>query len=758
LGKVDLNLSSVASASSTKADEVIGCPSGLQEQPISLEDPYAEQLDLTPYVSSQSDNSYQIDLIVKGAHCGGCLSKIEKGLSELEPVSQARMNLSTLRLRVAWAGEREFVNTVVERLSNLGFGAAPYDVSESSAQKQSETRTLLLAMAVAGFAAMNVMLLSIAVWSGGEDMSVQTHTLFHWISAAIALPTVIYSGRVFFKSAWSALKERQTNMDVPISLALILASGLSLYETIKGNPDTYFDAAVMLLFLLLIGRYLDARLRFQTGEAARRLAALQVTSATLILSDGSIKTVPARDVMPGNKLLIPAGQKLAVDCVIETGTSEIDMQIATGETKLQSFGPGDTLFSGTTNLGAPLTVKAIAKYSDSFLSEITELVEMGQQKKGRFVRIADKAAKAYVPVVHSVAALTFIGWYIFGGDLRQSTLNAIAVLIITCPCALGLAVPAVQIVASGRLFKQGILLKSGDALERLAKVRHVIFDKTGTLTQGRFSLENEKSITPNNLAIIGSLAKFSSHPLSRALSAYAKDLHLESVQEFAGQGISASFEGKTIKLGSASFLNMDFPETSNTQIGFSIEGEVPLSLHMQDTVRPDTVDSLKSLQSQGLSYEMLSGDSASVAKDIANQLGIENYKAKVSPRQKMSYIQQRMKNGDFPLMVGDGINDAPALAEAYCSMSLAGAADISRASADIILQDDKLSSLPLAIDTARQAHKRIVENLTLAVCYNFIAIPLAVAGLVNPLIAAIAMSGSSLLVTLNALRMAKLEA
>ena len=736
----------------------MGCPSGLQKQAVSLEDPYAEQLDLTPYVSSDSNNAHQIDLIVKGAHCGGCLSKIEKGLTDLEPVSQARMNLSTLRLRVSWRGEKEFVNTIIERLSNLGFGGAPYDVSDSSTQKQSETRTLLLAMAVAGFAAMNVMLLSIAVWSGGEEMSVQTHTLFHWISAAIALPTVIYSGRVFFKSAWSALKEQQTNMDVPISLALILASGLSLYETIKGNPDTYFDAAVMLLFLLLIGRYLDARLRFQTGEAARRLAALQVTSATRILSDGSIKTVPARDVMPGDRLLIPAGQKLAVDCIIETGISDIDMQIATGETKLRSYGPGDALFSGTTNLGAPLTVKAIAKYSDSFLSEITELVEMGQQKKGRFVRIADKAAKAYVPVVHSVAALTFIGWYMFSGDLRQSTLNAIAVLIITCPCALGLAVPAVQIVAAGRLFKQGILLKSGDALERLAKVRHVIFDKTGTLTQGRFSLENEKEITAENLALIGSLAKFSSHPLSRSLSIYAKDLSLEKVQEFAGQGICASFEGKTIKLGSASFLDMSLPQASNTHIGFSIEGQSPLSLQMQDTLRPDTIDTLKSLQSQGLSYEMLSGDSEAVAKDIADQLGIDNYKAEVSPRQKMSRIQLRMKEGEFPLMVGDGINDAPALAEAYCSMSLAGAADISRASADIILQEDKLSSLPLAINTAQQAHKRIVENLTLAVCYNFIAIPLAVAGLVNPLIAAIAMSGSSLLVTLNALRMAKLEA
>jgi len=706
MGKVDLSL---APSNIPAAPQGVGCPSGLQAQRVSEIDPLGGSADLTPYVTTPSTNHHSIDLIVQGAHCGGCLAKIEKGVGAIDGVDQARMNLSTLRLHVEWGGKAKKVNQIVEKLYSLGFGAAVYDVSDVNQSAQSETRALLKAMAVAGFAAMNVMLLSIAVWSGGADMSEQTRTLFHLISAAIALPAIAYSGRPFFKSALKALRAKQTNMDVPISLAIILASSLSIYETIKGHPDTYFDAAVMLLFLLLIGRYLDARLRFQTGEAARRLAALQVTSATRLLEGSMIETVPARAINPGDRLLIPAGQRLPVDCIIESGNSEIDMQIATGETKLQVYGPGDTLYSGTTNHTAPLTVKAIAKYSDSFLAEITELVEAGEQKKSKFVRIADRAARAYVPVVHSVAALTFIGWLIVGADLRMASLCAIAVLIITCPCALGLAVPAVQIVAAGRLFKQGVLIKSG-------------------------------------------------HPVSRALQPYAKEFALEEVEEIHGQGLSAKFEGVVIKLGSATFTGaLADDQAAENRVWFKIGADKPIMLLLDDTLRADSEMTLEALHQAGISTELLSGDNKGVVSALARRLNLQHFQGEVSPKGKMEVIQHRQADGLFPLMVGDGINDAPALAAANSSASLASAADVSRSTADIILQGDKLSRLPDALHTARQAQRRIVENLTLAILYNFVAIPLAIFGFVNPLIAALAMSGSSLLVTLNALRMAKFK-
>lgn len=637
----------------------------------------------------------------------------------------------------------------------LGYGSAPYSISAAQSQSETELKTLLSSMAIAGFAAMNVMLLSISVWSGGTEMGSNTHTLFHWISALIALPTVAYAGRPFFGSALAALKYKQTNMDVPISLALILACALSLYETIKGNPDAYFDAAVMLLFLLLIGRYLDAKLRLKTSEAARRLAALQVTSATRILSGGAIETVPANAINAGDHLLIPAGQRIPVDAIILKGTTDIDVQIATGETKPKTCTSGDKIYSGTTNISAPLTVRAIARYQDSFLSEITALVEAGEQNKSKFVRIADKAARAYVPVVHTISVLTFLGWLMFGAELRTATLNAIAVLIITCPCALGLAVPAVQIVATGRLFKMGVLVKTGDSLERLAKTKAVIFDKTGTLTTGQFDLLNLAEIDQNNLDLATALSRHSNHPYAKALHKFKTTVELENIKEKPGKGLSGQIDSQEVKFGSASFVNTDADLQTTSISWLKVGSRTPVPFIFQDNIREDAEGCLRALQTRGIKTEMISGDDTRATQNISIRLGIQNWRGEIKPNGKMNIIHQYNTEGWYPLMVGDGINDAPALAAANSSASLAGASDISRSASDIILQGNQLAALPNAIHVAQQAQKRVVENLSLAVIYNLMAIPLAVFGFVNPLIAALAMSGSSLLVMLNALRLVR---
>ncbi|WP_017931801.1 heavy metal translocating P-type ATPase [Robiginitomaculum antarcticum] len=710
---------------------------------------------MSDYVTRKQDGYYQLELIVQGAHCGGCRSRIERGIGELVGVSQVRMNLSTLRLVTTWTGEVLTAGDITTKLSQLGFGSAPYQVLTAQTQSEAELKTLLRAMAVAGFAAMNVMLLSIAVWSGGSEMSASTHSLLHWVSALIALPTVAYSGRTFFSSAWQALKNRQTNMDVPISLALILACALSLYETIQSNPETYFDAAVMLLFLLLIGRFLDAKLRLRTGDAARRLAALQITSATRILKNGSIETVPASSIHPDDTLLIPAGQRIPVDGIIIKGVSDVDVQIVTGETSPKSFGVGGRLYSGTTNLTAPLTLKAVAASSDSFLSEITMLVEAGEQSKSKFVRIADRAARAYVPVVHTIALATFIGWLWAGGDLRVAALNAIAVLIITCPCALGLAVPAVQIVAAGKLFKHGVLIKSGNALERLAKTKSVIFDKTGTLTTGQFTLLNFDEIQPQAIKTAAALAHHSNHPLARALHGYKSDLILTDVEEKPGLGLSGFLKDKPVLFGSADFTTATYVDGAASTAWLKIADDDPILFTFADQLREDAQQAVEDLIALSLRLEMLSGDRNEVVKQAASDLGISQWRGEVTPRQKMNLIHQRWAENYYPLMVGDGINDAPALAAANASASLTGASDISRSASDIILQGDRLSGLPIAINIARQAQSRVIENLTLAVLYNLLAIPLAVFGFVNPLIAALAMSGSSLLVTLNALRISR---
>ena len=715
-------------------------------------DPLAKDIDLSSYVDQDGKNS-RIELLVQGAHCAGCVSKIESGLRSVAGVKDARMNLSTSRLSVSWRSGDTTIQSIIRNLTDLGFGASPYAVNDTEKQHKDHLQFLLKCMAVAGFATMNVMLLSISVWSGGSDMAPATRNLFHVLSALIAVPAILYSGRPFFRSAWTVLKKRTTNMDVPISLAIILATGLSLYETVKGYPDTYFDAAIMLVFLLLIGRYLDARMRARTGDAARRLAAMQVTSATRILADGRMETIPARDIDIGESIFVPVGQRIALDGEVLEGRSDVDMQIVTGESAPQSINSGDPVYAGTVNLTGPLKVKVLAAHQNSFLSEIARLIEAGEQSKSGFVQIADRAARAYVPVVHSIAFLTLIGWLIVGGDTRQAIICAIAVLIITCPCALGLAVPAVNIVTIGELYKKGVLIKSGDVLERLSQVDLAIFDKTGTLTKGQPVLNNEYDVDPKVLAQAAALARHSTHPMSRSLTAYDSGLEVSAVSEIIGGGVTGQIDGLDIRLGSADFTGAPESESGVMQVWFKRGEHKSISLEFEDAIRPEAKSVVEAISRLGLNSEMISGDLPAVTRKVADTVGIMQFQAQVSPSQKLDIIQARTQSGHHPLMIGDGVNDAPALAGATASVSLSSASDVSRDTADVILQHDGLSALPDTLRYARRSQSRIKENLGLAVIYNMLAVPLAVFGFVTPLIAAVAMSGSSLIVTLNALRM-----
>jgi len=708
---------------------------------------------LIPYVQTKASGEQSLDLMISGAHCAGCMAKIERETSALPDILLARMNLSTMRLNVQWRGAPNKAGTIVARLEELGYGAKPFNMELEPVAQKNQATSLLKAMAVAGAATALIMTMSVGIWDGSE-MSSTTRQTMHWVSAAIAIPAVAYSGQTFFRSAWGALKNKMTNMDVPISLAVILAVSLSIYETIHGNAHTYFDAAVMLLFLLLIGRFLDMRLRQKTGESAQRLAAMQASTATLIKPDGSVMSVPASMIKPDDHLLIAAGERVPVDGEIVKGRSDIDTSIATGETLPLASTIGDKLYSGMINLSAPLTIKALAVSGDSFLSEISKLVEAGEQKKGKFVRIADKAARLYVPIVHTLAILTFVGWILYSGDLRTASINAIAVLIITCPCALGLAVPAVQIVASGRLFKKGVLIKSGDALERLAKVDTVVFDKTGTLTLGSLQLSNADDISKTALETAALLSRASRHPVARAIAAAAgSGAVADNIKEVAGQGVETKIDGKLVKFGSASYVGATDQTDAQTESWLRIGRAKPVRFKFKDTPRMDAKDTISGLVDRGYAVELLTGDKKSMATETAALLGIDTWQAEVSPSDKLARLDELKDQGHLTLMIGDGINDAPALASAYASASPAGAADVSRAAADIILQGDKLSGLITAVGTAKDAQKRVVENLSLAVVYNMFAVPLAVFGFVNPMIAALAMSGSSMLVTLNALRL-----
>jgi len=710
-----------------------------------------KSIDLTPYVRRGSGLSH-LDLIVTGARCGGCLAKIEQGLNSIPGVRHARMNLTTSHLRISWDGQANEAESFAKTLRSLGFESGPVDPTERvSKAGNSETRYLLLCMGVAAFGLMNVMMLSVGVWSGSADMSEAERNLLHMISAAIALPVALYSGRPFFRSAWRALKAKTTNMDVPISLAILLACGLSVFETVQRQEHAYFDAALMLIFLLLVGRFLDARLRARTGQAAAELAALQQVTSRRVNPDGTITTVPASDIVPGDELLIPTGAHIPTDAIVLSGCSQIDAAIVTGEPVPQRVEPDDKLYSGCLNIDQPLRIKAIKAADDSFLAEIANLVEAGQQTQTRYVNIADRAARAYVPIVHSLALLTCLGWFAVGGSPRTAIINAIAVLIITCPCALGLAVPAVQFVSVGRLFREGIIVKSGAALERLSEVKGIVFDKTGTLTQIHRTA-NLSAVSTKDLSIFAALAQHSTHPATAHLRDIATNMMPMNMSEVSGQGVVGEYKGQTIRMGQRRFVTgLKGPDLSGL---WGRIGSGPLiDLSGGETLRPEAPAAIEKLKQMNLDIHLLSGDSGLRVSAIAKETGIVKALARVSPKAKSDYVLAQQAEGVPVLMVGDGLNDAPALANAHASAALTTGADISRSASDIVLRRESLSGLPYAIRMARASRLAIIQNFGFAIIYNILAVPLAIFGFVTPLVAALAMSLSSLIVTLNALRL-----
>jgi len=419
----------------------------------------------------------QSQLSVPSIHCGACVARIERLLGALPNVEQARANLSTKRVTVAWRGEQP--PDLIAALDEAGYPAHLHDPMTD--RVDGTLKQLVRALAVAGFAAGNVMMLSVAVWAGADA---ESRDIFHWLSAAIALPALAYSGRVFFRSAWQALRHGRTNMDVPVTIGVLLAFGMSLYETIHHGPYAYFDAALSLLFVLLIGRTLDHMMRERAATAVTGLARLAARGASVVQPDGSQRYLPIEDIRPGMSLALAAGDRVPVDARVVSGQSEVDASLVSGESLPRAVSAGSPVEAGILNLGGPITLEATATATDSFLAEMRRMMEGAEAGRAAYRRIADRAARLYAPVVHLTALATFAGWMIATGDAHFAVTTAIAVLIITCPCALGLAVPMVQVVASQRLFGRGVLAKGGGALERLADADHVVFDKTGTLTSG----------------------------------------------------------------------------------------------------------------------------------------------------------------------------------------------------------------------------------------------------------------------------------
>jgi Cu2+-exporting ATPase len=694
-------------------------------------------------------------LSVPGIRCGGCVATIERALTGCPGIVSARANLSLQRVRLTLANAGTDPRPAIERLESLGYTAIP--IEPAGLENGADARTapgLLRAIAVAGFGAMNIMLLSVAVWSGADENARAT---FHLISAAIAVPVVAYAGQPFFRSALSALRGGRLNMDVPIALAVILALALSLFETARGGEQAFFDAAVTLLFFLLIGRYMDQRMRDRARSAVAGLARLLPTEAMVRREDGSLDHLPIGAIVSGMVLHIPPGDRVPVDARIVSGTTDLDRSLVTGEAMPVAAGPGAVLESGTLNLTGGIEAAVIRPAQASFLAEMMRSLNAAETSRSTYVRVADRVARLYAPVVHLLALATFAGWTIVGADWQRALFVAISVLIITCPCALGLAVPVAHVVAAGRLMRAGIMMKDGSALERLAQIDCAVFDKTGTLTTGQPAAAGGPDHAPDRAAAMA-LAGLSLHPAARAIAAALEEpaARPKATREVPGFGVEGLFEGRLARLGRASWVSEIAVGGDNGEgpdPAFAFAGGPVSTFVLAESLRPHARDAVKSLEASGVPATLLSGDSAARAEAVAAALGIRNFRHGLLPAGKVAFLDDLRRAGHRPLMVGDGLNDTSALTAAHVSMTPASAADPGRAAADFVFLRDGLDAVPRAYEIARQTARRVRQNIGIAIIYNCVAIPLAVIGQVTPLIAALAMSASSIVVIANSLRL-----
>ena len=724
----------------------------------------APALDFEAFIRLGSDGLFRFDAAIEGMTCAACIGEIELALRNLPGLVVARVNYTNRRLSLEWR-ERDFeLGGVFERLRRMGYRLNPFDLASGERAERELSKRLLRCFAIAAFAATNIMLLSVAVWVGeGSDIDAPTRDIFHGLSALIALPAAAFAGQPFFESAFQALRAKRLNMDVPISLGVVLALAMSVYETLAHAEHAYFDSAIMLLTFLLLGRYLDAAMRRKTCGVVANLAALRAPLARRLDAEGSETTIAAAVLQRGDRVLVRPGELLPADGVVVAGASTLDESSLTGETARRPVTGGERVYAGSLNHEGALQIEVEASTGGgALLDEIERLLENATAARSRYVRLADRVSGVYAPVVHVAALATGLIWLVSGASAHDALVVSIAVLIVTCPCALALAVPATHVVASGALFRAGVLLNSADALERFAQIDTVVFDKTGTLTSPRSSLVNAQDISPKIVKLAAGLARASSHPLALAVArAHPEAILIPGVTEERGQGVKALIDGMEARLGSPGFCGVEREVAAMGALASDVSivafrfGESYALFQLRQALKSDAATTVAALARRGLEIEILSGDRPEAVRPIAEALNVADWRGGLNPAEKVARIAALRAAGRKVLMIGDGLNDAPALASAHASMSPVEASRVTQAAADAVFLGDHLAPVFVTIETSDRARRVMRQNLALSAIYNICATPLAMLGFLTPLVAAAAMSGSSMLVTINALRIGK---
>jgi P-type Cu2+ transporter len=726
----------------------------------------------------------EIHLLIEGIHCAACVWLIEHTLSAMSGIVSAQVNLSGKRLHVKWHNGRIQLSSIIQRLGQIGYAAVPYDPEMAEGALKRQNRHLLYRMAFAAFGMMNLLWISIALYAGANEG--EFRAMFQWIGFALATPVLLYSGYPFYKGAWSGLKNFHLGMDLPIAIGASITYLYSVYITVTGSlgGEVYYDTVVNFLFVILVGRYLEAMSKRQAVAATQRLFDLQPRVATLMQEDRE-KVVPIRAVNLGDIVLVKPGERIPVDGTVVEGSGGVDESMLTGESQAVTKGVGDTVAAGTINNHGALQIEVRGSLKNTALGRIISLVEEAQASKAPIQCLADQIVPWFVAVTLALATLTFFYWV--NSSVEVALLAATSVLIITCPCAFGLATPMSIAVASGLGAKYGILVKNGEVLETLSSINHVIFDKTGTLTEGGISVVGIHTETaywsegaescPSEIAELmsrlGAMERFAEHPSAQAIIDWLAQQDLdhhgfkaESFQYRPGQGVTALVAGEQLLAGNASLmaaheisttahfdrLSAELDARGVGSLHIAADGRQVALIAIEDRIRSDAYDLIVALKQEGLKLTLLTGDRRQAAEAIAQRLGGLEVIAQVLPEEKDRVVKSLQEQGERVAMVGDGVNDAPALVRADVGIAMGSGTDVSIASADIVLMSSELEKVRLAIGLSRRTLRTIRQNIGISITYNLIMVPLAMAAIVTPLVAAVSMPLSSLAVIGNSAR------
>ncbi len=722
------------------------------------------------FVRSTGAHEHEASLILEGIACAACIWLNERHISRQPGVLDVQINYATHRARIRWDDTRIKLSAILQAIHNIGYTAHPYDPAQQQQARERERRSQLRRIGITGVLGMQVMVLSLALymgdWTGIEE---GFRDLFRWVGLLLTTPVLLYSGAPFLLGAWRDLKNKSVGMDVPVSLGILVAFGGSLHATLTGQGEVYYDSVVMFVFFLLVSRYFEMVARKRGAETAENLAQAMPAMATR-LGAGSDKTrqeiIPAADLQPGDRVLIKPGASVPADGTVESGTSGVSEALLSGESTPLLKSPGARLIGGSINMDSALVMRVEKTGLDTVLAEITRLLERAQQEKPAITQLADRVAAVFVVGVLLLASAAGLYWWQHSPENWLPIL--VSVLVVTCPCALSLATPTAISAATGTLLAQGLLATGSARLETLARATHVVFDKTGTLTVGMPVLVDMQLESPLDeatlLQVAAALELHSEHAAARAIIRRAGNtpFSAEDIHNYPGAGISGKIDGNSWYIGNAAFVQAHCtshsePATAGeyTQIFLADKDHVHARFSLQDEIRPDARATVQALQQAGRKTVLMSGDNLSAAQAVAKQVGIDTVFADLGPAEKLHELQKLQQQGNSVIMVGDGINDAPVLAAADVSIAMQGAAQISQASADMILLSNRLTALPEGLHLAQRTLRVIRQNLAWAVTYNLIALPAAVLGLVAPWLAAVGMSSSSLLVVLNALRLTR---